>query len=166
MRPAASIPLATCLQQMPRVSMDRIEHAVSWLAVGQVSTLLLPDEAVLHQLGERLQRQTTRLFVAPHHLDITQATSTLEDAQAAKQRLLSRREELVAPVNRRGERPLARRQVAHVRAQRGDVGREAVEQECGRMRGEAHRDQLNRERQVIAQAAELYRGGALYRRWN
>jgi hypothetical protein len=142
--------LAACHQLLQREFADRLQHAVARLDRAGHG----PHEVLLHQ--PRDEGQHVRLRVAHGHgFRRRQREAAGKDAQAAKDLLLLRAEEGVAPGDGVANGALPRRRIARALFQQGQAALQAVAQgRQGEGAGLA-RGQLDGEWQPVELAADL-----------
>jgi hypothetical protein len=124
---------------------DRLEHDETVVADRL-------DQAVVDERGEVVELRTTDV------LGCLQWKRTREDPEPGEEGAGARVEEVVAPLDRRTQRPLPLRRVAGTRRQEGESRVEPVEEPLGREQLRPRGGELDRERQVIEAAADLLNG--------
>ncbi len=164
--------LAALLQPLQRELADRLQHPVPGLAVER---LLLPQQALLDQRLDAVQdhqverRQRDRRGARARRIAGTDRLGGLqgaapEDGQPPEQRLLVRRQQVVAPGDGVAQGPLAGRQVARAAGQQRQPALHPLEHRPRRQRPDAGGGQLDRQRQPVQPLADLGDGRRRSRR--
>ena len=139
---------ATRLEALERVGADRLEHREARLAV---RLFLLAEHVVVDSVDRPARRPS-----APQTASAAGSVQPpCEDGEAREERLLVGAEQVVAPVDRRAKRLLARRHVARAAGQQVKALLEPGEQ---RLRGEQLDPcggKLDREREAVEADADL-----------
>ena len=143
--------LTGLIEPFAGVEADRLEQPVAAVADAVVAR----DERLLDQPRQDVGDLTPfEAVTGAHRLDRGEVEAPGEDGQAAKERPLVVREQLVAPLEGRLERLLARRRRAAARAQQPEA---VVQPLCDRVRpqrAEAGRGELDREREAVEPVAD------------
>ena len=109
--------LGVVFKPLRRVLADRLEHREARLAI---LAGLAPEQAVVHERGEPLERRVDRADLG----DGGQRAAAREHRQLSQQRLVGSGEQVVAPVDRRPQRALCARE--------GRAGRRRAARTAGR----------------------------------
>src|SRR5918912_1458338 len=110
MRTLAAVRLAARPQAVQRILTNRLEHGDTW----RVVALRRPEEQALgEERGEGIQyRLRGGVCRGADRLDRIERGAACEDRQAREEPLLVRRQQFIAPVDRRAQRLLARGEIA------------------------------------------------------
>ena len=139
---------AARLEAFERVGADRLEHREARLAVG---LFLLAEHVAVDQRREARQE----VVAAADGLGGVERAAAVEDGEAREERLLVGAEQVVAPVDRRAERLLARGQVAWAAGEEVEALLEPGEQRLRREQLRAGGGELDREREAVEADADL-----------
>ena len=134
-----------------RVLADRLELTEPGLALDAVP---LPDEALVDERRERLERFAERHPLAGHRVRELERAPAGEDAEAGEERLLGRLEQVVAPLDRVPQRALALGQVAGAAGQQVEPLLEPAQDRLRVEQLHARGRQLDRQRQTVEPAAD------------
>ena len=149
-------------QPLPAVLPERLEHDEAQFAVLGHS---LCEEAVVHERGDAVQDVDAQVLagVADGLRRLERAPSG-EDRQAAKELLLGRGQQVVAPLDRLAQRLLTFRQVACATSQQLERPFDAGQQFARRQDLDPGCGQLDRQREAVQPAADVdHRAGVLRR---
>ena len=151
------------VEPLRRVRLDRLEHddPLHRIAVGRVD---LPDQALVEERAEALEGVELlagRIVETGRHGFDRLDRAAGEDRQDLEEPLLRRTQELVAPLDRRPERLLARGQVAGAAAERLQAAGEPIPKRLRREEVQSGGGELDRERQPVEPAADVGDGGGV-----
>src|SRR5436190_9173800 len=133
------VSFAARLEQLACELPDRLQHP-------EAAALPAAEQALLEQ---RLERVEVGLA---HLLGRLDREAAGEDGEAAEQLLFRLVKELVAPLDRRAQRPLALRRVSSAAREDRQRALEALEQLVGREQARARRGELDRKREPVQAA--------------
>ena len=143
MPPPDRVDVGACLEPAERELADGREHP-------EAPACPAPHEqALVHERGERLQ------IGREHAFDIGEIERAGEDREALEEIALVVVEQCVAPVDRRGERPVPLGCVLRAGAEEIETRSEAREQILRREQLRARGRELDRERQAVEPCAQL-----------
>ena len=140
--------LVGVVEMVERVLADRLEQREPLVAAA--------DDPRLDERGQRLDR-----ILPVDRLDVGEARSRPRTPRAGEQRLRVGVEEREAPVERRAQRLLARRQVARAADEHVERLVEPLLERRHRQRAHARRGELDRERQPVEAARRSARRAAV-----
>src|SRR5205085_10632099 len=112
-----------------RVLANRREQPEPRLSVAAVP---LADEALVDERRDRVERPADRLVVRAHRVCDLERAAAAEDAEPREQPLLGRVEQVVAPLDRRSQRPLPLGEVARAAGEETEALAESGEDRLGR----------------------------------
>ena len=138
--PAQLVALARLLEPLGRILADRLQHPEAFARVA--------EEALVDERLERVQVGLRDL------LSGLERAAAAEDRESREQVSFPVVEQVVAPGDRRAQRPLAGIGIAAALEQ-VEALRQALEDLSGREHARPRRGQLHRERQVVQPAAQL-----------
>jgi hypothetical protein len=138
---AQIIGFAPSLELVDRVLPDRLEH--------RDAVPKPPYEALVEQRLERVEVGGTDIF------GCLERAAAGENRQTREQLLLVVRQELVAPLDRRAQRPLALRQVTRARGEELEAVPEPLEDLPRRQHLHTRRGELERQRQPVETARDV-----------
>ena len=153
--------LASALQQLERILADRFEHQHAPAAVG----IRVLKQAAANQRGQRRKHLGGRQ-VGGQRLGCFQRAAAHARAQRAKQALLGRAKQIVAPGDGVAQGLLAGRQIARAAGQhvQGLRAAQAGQQGGWRQQPGPRGGQLDRQRQAIQPRADLGNHRGIFRR--
>ncbi len=151
--------LAGRRQSLQPVLADGFEHGEAWLAV---RLLLLDQQAAVRRGGEAVQRRRPGAVpLTRDGLRRLHGPAASEDRQPAEERLLVRREQVVAPGDGLSHRPQALRVVAVAAREQGQAMLQPREHRLGREHLRPGGRQLDRQGKPVQPGADLrHRGSA------
>ncbi len=141
--------LAARFEALEGVGADRLQHREARLAVG---LFLLAEHVVV---DERRRGRSRRPSPPQTASAAGSVQPPCEDGEAREERLLVGAEQVVAPVDRRAERLLARGQVAWAAGEEVEALLEPGEQRLRREQLRAGGGELDREREAVEADADL-----------
>ena len=150
--------LSALRQPFAGIGADRLQHPASRLPLGG---LLGPDQALGQEFRQVIERlQSGRAQRDRDRFRGLEGQAAGKDGEAPEQGLLVRREEIVAPADRRAQGLLSIRVVPRRSDQEIELGAEAVAELTRREDAQARRGQLQRQGQAVETVGDLgHRGG-------
>ena len=143
--------LARLLQLEARVLAHRLVQAVA----GDAERVLSHDQRLVDQRGQQVQRLRTGPPVdREDSLDVVDREPAGEDAQAAQEPLLRRRQQVVAPVDGRPQRLLPGQCGAASSRQEGEPVRQPIEDLLDGEHAHPHGGKLDREREAVESSTQ------------